>query len=56
MICDGCKDHGIFGMLWKCVRCFDFDLCTVCYMNDTHDLSHPFRRYDTPSSHGYVDC
>ncbi|CAL8095409.1 unnamed protein product [Orchesella dallaii] len=52
VICDGCKDHGIFGMLWKCVRCFDFDLCTVCYMNDTHDLSHPFRRYDSPSTHG----
>jgi len=50
VICDGCKDHGVSGMLWKCARCFDFDLCTTCYMNDTHDLTHPFRRFDTPTS------
>ncbi|XP_041319607.1 E3 ubiquitin-protein ligase MIB2 [Pyrgilauda ruficollis] len=50
IICDCCKKHGIRGMRWKCKMCFDYDLCTQCYMNNKHDLSHSFERYETAHS------
>uniref|UniRef100_A0A7M4F3J5 E3 ubiquitin-protein ligase MIB2 n=1 Tax=Crocodylus porosus TaxID=8502 RepID=A0A7M4F3J5_CROPO len=50
IICDCCKKHGIRGMRWKCKACFDYDLCTQCYMNNKHDLSHAFERYETAHS------
>ena len=38
-------------MRWKCARCFDFDLCTHCYMAlDKHDLTHPFLRFETATN------
>uniref|UniRef100_A0AAY5EW96 E3 ubiquitin-protein ligase MIB2 n=1 Tax=Electrophorus electricus TaxID=8005 RepID=A0AAY5EW96_ELEEL len=49
IICDSCKKHGIMGMRWKCKVCFDYDLCTHCYMNNKHDLSHAFELYRAPS-------
>ncbi|XP_045161724.1 E3 ubiquitin-protein ligase MIB2-like [Mercenaria mercenaria] len=52
IICDGCKNQGIQGMRWKCTKCHDFDLCTLCYMEDKHDLAHSFQRFDTASSKG----
>ncbi|XP_043466161.1 E3 ubiquitin-protein ligase MIB2 isoform X2 [Leptopilina heterotoma] len=52
IICDGCKKHGIFGMRWKCAQCFDYDLCTQCYMADVHDLNHTFQRFQTLNSAG----
>ncbi|KAJ7421484.1 E3 ubiquitin-protein ligase MIB2 [Willisornis vidua] len=50
IICDCCKKHGIRGMRWKCQLCFDYDLCTQCYMNNKHDLAHAFERYETAHS------
>ncbi|TRY64654.1 hypothetical protein DNTS_034849 [Danionella cerebrum] len=50
IICDSCKKHGIMGMRWKCKACFDYDLCTQCYMNNKHDLTHAFERYETAHS------
>nr|XP_042708779.1 E3 ubiquitin-protein ligase MIB2 isoform X4 [Chrysemys picta bellii] len=50
IICDCCKKHGIRGMRWKCKVCFDYDLCTQCYMNNKHDASHAFERYETAHS------
>ncbi|XP_054464817.1 E3 ubiquitin-protein ligase MIB2 isoform X2 [Anoplopoma fimbria] len=50
IICDSCKKHGIMGMRWKCKVCFDYDLCTHCYMNNKHDLGHAFERYETAHS------
>ncbi|XP_075762623.1 E3 ubiquitin-protein ligase MIB2 isoform X1 [Pelodiscus sinensis] len=50
IICDCCKKHGIRGMRWKCKVCFDYDLCTQCYMNNKHDPSHAFERYETAHS------
>uniref|UniRef100_T1JDF9 RING-type E3 ubiquitin transferase n=1 Tax=Strigamia maritima TaxID=126957 RepID=T1JDF9_STRMM len=52
IICDACRKHGIPGIRWKCSRCYDFDLCTHCYMADKHDLTHPFVRIETASSVG----
>ncbi|XP_072101518.1 E3 ubiquitin-protein ligase MIB2 isoform X1 [Mobula birostris] len=50
IICDFCKKHGIMGMRWKCKVCFDYDLCTQCYMVNKHDLTHPFERHETAHS------
>ncbi|EFX67755.1 hypothetical protein DAPPUDRAFT_261080 [Daphnia pulex] len=52
IVCDGCKCQGISGMRWKCQLCKDFDLCTSCFMEDKHDLAHPFSRYENSSSFG----
>ncbi|XP_012288301.1 E3 ubiquitin-protein ligase MIB2 [Orussus abietinus] len=52
IICDGCKRHGIIGIRWKCAQCFDYDLCTQCYMADVHDLTHTFQRFQTANSIG----
>ncbi|KAM7312463.1 E3 ubiquitin-protein ligase MIB2 isoform X1 [Ixodes scapularis] len=52
IICDACRKQGISGTRWKCARCYDFDLCTQCYMADKHDLTHPFVRFDTTASTG----
>lgn len=52
IICDSCRKHGIAGMRWKCNRCYDFDLCTQCYMSEKHDLTHPFLRLETTASAG----
>uniref|UniRef100_A0A673GE76 E3 ubiquitin-protein ligase MIB2 n=1 Tax=Sinocyclocheilus rhinocerous TaxID=307959 RepID=A0A673GE76_9TELE len=49
IICDSCKKHGIMGMRWKCKVCFDYDLCTQCYMNNKHDLTHAFELFLSPS-------
>ncbi|XP_030835712.1 E3 ubiquitin-protein ligase MIB2 isoform X1 [Strongylocentrotus purpuratus] len=42
--CDACNLEEIKGIRWRCTECYAFDLCTTCYMNDEHDLSHVFMR------------
>ena len=42
-------------MRWKCIKCFDFDLCTSCYMSGKHDLQHEFIRQDSPESPRYEE-
>ncbi|XP_056002822.1 uncharacterized protein LOC125661031 [Ostrea edulis] len=43
--CDNCNALPIRGMRWRCLYCKDHDLCTNCYMNDSHNLDHAFERY-----------
>uniref|UniRef100_UPI00358FD0BB E3 ubiquitin-protein ligase MIB2 isoform X2 n=1 Tax=Myxine glutinosa TaxID=7769 RepID=UPI00358FD0BB len=50
IICDGCKKLGVMGLRWQCSVCFEFDLCSQCYMENKHDLNHAFSRYDTAHS------
>ncbi|XP_064610431.1 E3 ubiquitin-protein ligase MIB2-like isoform X1 [Liolophura sinensis] len=52
IVCGSCGQPVIHGMRWHCTVCTDSHLCTVCYMADKHDLTHPFRRFDTASSEG----
>ncbi|XP_030843500.1 E3 ubiquitin-protein ligase MIB2 [Strongylocentrotus purpuratus] len=44
IFCDSCLMNPIAGIRWKCndQSCPDYDLCTPCYMNDRHDLTHRF--------------
>ena len=44
--CHGCLLEGIAGILWKCVRCFEYFLCTPCYAAGKHSVEHSFLRID----------
>ncbi len=47
---NGDNQIGIFGIRWHCTECHKgYDLCTICYMDDRHDLSHKFLRIDQVS-------
>ena len=46
MRCHGCLVEGIAGVLWKCVKCFEYFLCTPCYAAGKHCVEHPFSRID----------
>ncbi|CAL1549170.1 unnamed protein product, partial [Lymnaea stagnalis] len=48
--CNECKSEVIRGTRWKCVVCFDYDLCSVCYHSDQHDTRHEFWRINSESS------
>ena len=47
--CNADPDLGkeICGVLWACSSCPDVQLCSFHYMNDKHDLNHPFLRLDS---------
>ena len=48
VVCDGCGftdghcTKGVSGMLWSCTKCYNYDLCTACYMAGKHCLEHKF--------------
>lgn len=42
-------------MRWKCIKCYDFDLCIVCYMVDKYDLGYVFLRIENVLFRGLVD-
>ncbi|XP_049519876.1 uncharacterized protein LOC119446117 isoform X2 [Dermacentor silvarum] len=46
--CDACGERGIFGTRWKCLLCFDYDLCGACYMGGRHNQEHAFLRLNKP--------
>lgn len=48
--CDSCRQYPIFGLRWKCAECISYDLCSVCYNKDKHDLRHRFYRITTMGS------
>lgn len=50
--CDACNTENIYGIRWKCKECHDYDLCSQCYMNDKHDVTHKFLRFGESSSTG----
>ena len=52
IVCNGCKKSAIMGIRWKCSVCVDYDLCHLCYMNDTHDTQHTFLRFAINSNTG----
>ncbi|ETW03314.1 hypothetical protein, variant [Aphanomyces invadans] len=42
--CDGCGLNPLVGHRFKCRSCSNYDLCTVCYVGNVHDLDHVFLR------------
>ncbi|XP_068679361.1 E3 ubiquitin-protein ligase MIB1-like [Montipora capricornis] len=49
-MCDGCRMQPIYGIKWRCADCSNYDLCSVCYHGDKHQLRHRFYRMNSPSS------
>ena len=54
IVCDACRENGITGIRWKCVRCYDFDLCNICYSVGKHSLEHEFSRIDVLEGPRYM--
>ncbi|XP_019848978.1 PREDICTED: E3 ubiquitin-protein ligase MIB2-like [Amphimedon queenslandica] len=48
--CDSCRQNGIEGLRYKCVNCFDFDLCFSCYMSSKHSMEHKFILQEAPEA------
>ncbi len=47
-ICNECECNPIWGVLFNCETCNDYDLCETCYDNelqrpDAHPRRHSFR-------------
>ncbi|CAG2162780.1 unnamed protein product, partial [Oppiella nova] len=49
-MCDFCKQSPIFGIRWKCAECINYDLCSLCYHSDKHNVRHRFYRILNPGS------
>ena len=44
IVCGWCSSQYIAGILWKCVQCLKYYLCSSCYHNNKHTLEHEFDR------------
>lgn len=45
--CDGCMTPSFSGDRYKCLRCYDFDLCARCYAeerDENHSVENRFPR------------
>ncbi|XP_044164850.1 uncharacterized protein LOC122948817 [Acropora millepora] len=50
--CNGCKKQAIEGIRWECCDCVNYNLCSLCYMNDKHVLDHGFNRVEAQGKPG----
>jgi len=50
--CSECCFTPIFGIRWSCLKCPGLDLCSECYHNNGHDLTHSFIRRTSPGDPG----
>ncbi|XP_053396069.1 dystrophin-like isoform X7 [Mercenaria mercenaria] len=54
--CNICKTFPIVGLRYRCLRCFNFDMCQNCFFSGRrakhHKLTHPIQEYCTTTSSG----
>ncbi|XP_028042017.1 dystrophin-like [Bombyx mandarina] len=54
--CNICKDYPIVGFRYRCLKCFNFDMCQKCFFNGrkakNHKLTHPMQEYCTATTSG----
>lgn len=54
--CNICKQYPIIGFRYKCLKCFNFDVCQLCFFSGrsakNHKLSHPIQEYCMTTSSG----
>ncbi|KAI1731518.1 EF hand domain-containing protein [Ditylenchus destructor] len=52
--CNACKMFPIVGMRYRCLRCFNFDICQNCFFSQrtakNHKLTHPMQEYCLPTN------
>lgn len=45
--CDSCKKNNFRGLRYKCLICYDYDLCSACYesgsVSSRHTVNHPMQ-------------
>ncbi|XP_022241838.1 dystrophin-like [Limulus polyphemus] len=54
--CNICKQYPIIGFRYRCLKCFNFDLCQNCFFSGrkakSHKLSHPMQEYCVTTTSG----
>lgn len=49
--CNICKEYPIVGFRYRCLKCFNFDMCQKCFFfgrnAKNHKLTHPMHEYCT---------
>ncbi|VDM97496.1 unnamed protein product [Thelazia callipaeda] len=54
--CNVCKMFPIIGLRYRCLRCFNVDVCQNCFFSQrlakNHKLSHPMQEYCLPTTSG----
>ncbi|ESO83438.1 hypothetical protein LOTGIDRAFT_169302 [Lottia gigantea] len=54
--CNICKDFPIVGFRYRCLKCFNYDMCQNCFLSGrksrSHKLSHPMQEYCTATTSG----
>ncbi|XP_078330229.1 dystrophin-like isoform X4 [Crassostrea virginica] len=54
--CNICKEYPIVGFRYRCLRCFNFDICQNCFFSGrkakNHKLAHPMQEYCTATTSG----
>ena len=48
VICDGCNRSPIVGIRYKCLQCFDYDLCESCADRQLIHSDHVMAKIRTP--------
>ncbi|KAK0429407.1 hypothetical protein QR680_011365 [Steinernema hermaphroditum] len=52
--CNVCKMLPIVGLRYRCLRCFNFDICQNCFFSQrtakNHKLTHPMQEYCMPAT------
>ena len=52
--CNICKEYPIIGFRYRCLKCFNFDMCQNCFFlgknAKNHKLSHPMQEYCTTTT------
>ncbi|CAH0556639.1 unnamed protein product [Brassicogethes aeneus] len=47
--CNSCKQYPVVGLRYRCLKCFNFDMCQSCFFSGKltkgHKLSHPMQEY-----------
>lgn len=56
--CNICKEYPIVGFRYRCLKCFNFDMCQSCFFfgrsGKNHKLSHPMHEYCTTVCIPYI--
>uniref|UniRef100_A0A0N5ALC9 Nesprin-1 n=1 Tax=Syphacia muris TaxID=451379 RepID=A0A0N5ALC9_9BILA len=54
--CNVCKMYPITGLRYRCLKCFNFDMCQNCFFSQriakNHKLNHPMQEYCVPTTSG----
>ncbi|XP_065653209.1 utrophin-like isoform X2 [Hydra vulgaris] len=54
--CGICKDFPIVGFRYRCLKCFNYDLCQNCFwsgrVSKSHRLTHPMHQYSLATTAG----